>query len=178
MLSEQPTEFSNGSGRGELADAIVDRSNPLTARVIVNRVWQQLIGRPLVGTPSNFGTLGDSPSHPELLDDLAVRFMDNGWSLKWLQREIVLSSTYAQSSHVDPEKSNIDPENRLLWRMPRRRLSVEAYRDAALFVSGRLKQGIGGPSLQPDAPDSQRRTVYSRSESDGFEPDAGQIRFS
>ncbi len=102
VLSEQPTEFSDGSGRGELADAIVDRSNPLTARVIVNRVWQQLIGRPLVGTPSNFGTLGDSPSHPELLDDLAVRFMDNGWSLKWLQREIVLSSTYAQSSQIDP----------------------------------------------------------------------------
>ena len=87
-----------------MADAIVDRSNPLTARVIVNRVWQQLIGRPLVGTPSNFGSLGDTPSHPELLDDLAVRFMDNGWSLKWLQREIVLSSTYAQSSDIDPDE--------------------------------------------------------------------------
>ncbi len=168
----------NGSGRGDLADAIVDRSNPLTARVIVNRVWQQLIGRPLVGTPSNFGSLGDTPSHPELLDDLAVRFMDNGWSLKWLQREIVLSSTYGQSSDVDPKKSNVDPENRLLWRIPRRRLSVEAYRDAVLFVSGRLEQGIGGQSLQPDA--ARFTTTYGvqRSQPDGFEPDAGQIRFS
>jgi hypothetical protein len=161
VLCEQPVEFANGSGRSDLADAIVDRSNPLTARVIVNRVWQQLIGRPLVGTPSNFGSLGDTPSHPELLDDLSVRFMDNGWSMKWLQREIVLSSTYGQSSDLDPKKSNVDPENRLFWRIPRRRLSVEAYRDAVLFVSGRLEQGIGGPSLQPDQPDSRRRTVYS-----------------
>jgi hypothetical protein len=161
VLSDEPVCFENGSGRADLADVIVDRSNPLAARVIVNRVWQQLIGRPLVATPSNFGSLGETPSHPQLLDDLAVRFMDNGWSLKWLQREIGLSSTYAQNSDVDPAKSRVDPENRLLWRIPRRRLSVEAYRDAVLFVSGRLEQSVGGPSLQPEDPDSRRRTVYS-----------------
>ena len=161
LCSGDPIRFNHGSGRADLAEAIAARSNPLTARVIVNRVWQQLVGRPLVGTPSNFGALGETPSHPGLLDDLAVRFMDNGWSLKWLQREIVLSSTYAQNSDVGPEKSNIDPENRLLWRMPRRRLSVEAYRDAVLFVSGRLEQSIGGRSHQPDAADSRRRTLYS-----------------
>ena len=137
VLCSDPVPFNNGSGRGDLAEAIVDRSNPLTARVIVNRVWEQLIGRPQVGTPSNFGALGEVPSHPELLDDLAAGLMDNDWSLKWLQRQIVLSSTYAQSSHIDPEKSGVDPENRLLWRMKRRRLSIEAYRDAILFVSGR-----------------------------------------
>ncbi len=153
--------FDRGSGREQLADAIVDRSNPLTARVIVNRVWTELIGQPLVRTPSNFGRLGETPTHPELLDDLAVRFMDNGWSLKWLQREIVLSSTYAQSSQIDVSKSSIDPQNRLLWRMPRRRLSVEAYRDAVLAVAGRLDHQVGGPSLKPDDPQSHRRTLYS-----------------
>ena len=121
VISDQPICFQQGSGRSDLAEAIVDRSNPLTARVMVNRVWRQLIGRPLVSTPSNFGALGEEPTHPRLLDDLAARFMDNGWSLKWLQREIVLSSTYGQSSHIDPRKSAVDPENRWLWRIPRRR---------------------------------------------------------
>jgi hypothetical protein len=161
VLCDDPVHFSNGSGRGELAEAIVDRSNPLTARVIVNRVWEQLLGRPQVGTPSNFGALGERPSHPRLLDELAIGLMDNDWSLKWLQRQIVLSSTYAQSSQIDPEKLKIDPENRLQWRMQRRRLSVEAYRDALLFVSGTLERSVGGPSHQPDAADSRRRTVYS-----------------
>jgi hypothetical protein len=161
VLCDDPVHFSNGSGRGELAEAIVDRSNPLTARVIVNRVWEQLLGRPQVGTPSNFGALGELPSHPSLLDELAIGLMDNDWSLKWLQRQIVLSSTYAQSSQIDPEKLKIDPENRLLWRMQRRRLSVEAYRDALLFVSGTLERSVGGPSHQPDSADSRRRTVYS-----------------
>lgn len=105
----------------ELANSIVTRDNPLTARVFVNRVWGQLFGKPLVGTPSNFGSLGERPTHPELLDDLAVRFMDSGWSLKWLQREIVLSSTYRQSTDIDPAKQRIDPDNKLLWRMNRRR---------------------------------------------------------
>jgi hypothetical protein len=161
VLCDDPVHFSNGSGRGELAEAIVDRSNPLTARVIVNRVWEQLLGHPQVGTPSNFGALGELPSHPRLLDELAIGLMDNDWSLKWLQRQIVLSSTYAQSSQIDPEKLKIDPENRLQWRMQRRRLSVEAYRDALLFVSGTLERSVGGPSHQPDAADSRRRTVYS-----------------
>ncbi len=161
-LSEEPVFFKNGSGRSDLADAIASESNPLTARVLVNRVWEQLLGRGLVGTPSNFGALGEQPTHPDLLDDLAVRFMNHGWSWKWLQREIVLSSTYSQSSHIDPEKLALDPENQLLSRMPRRRLSVEAYRDAILAVTSRLNSTIGGPSMQPDKPHEVRRTLYSQ----------------
>ncbi|MGB7346195.1 MAG: PSD1 and planctomycete cytochrome C domain-containing protein [Pirellulaceae bacterium] len=161
-LSTSPIRFTNGSGRADLADAIADRDNPLTARVIVNRVWMQLMGSPLVGTPSNFGSLGSRPTHPELLDDLAVRFMDHGWSLKWLQREIVLSSTYQQSSQIDAQKAAIDPENELRWRMPRRRLSAEGYRDALLNIAGRMESSINGPSMEPDDKDSHRRTLYSK----------------
>jgi Protein of unknown function (DUF1553)/Protein of unknown function (DUF1549)/Planctomycete cytochrome C len=153
--------FTKGSGRLELAQAIVDRNNPLTARVIVNRIWAMHFGRPLVGTPSNFGKLGDRPTHPRLLDDLAVRFMENGWSLKWLHREIVLSATWRQSSALIPEKVAADPDNRLLGRMNRRRLKVESWRDAILFVSGRLEPTIGGKSIDPQKPDSRRRTVYA-----------------
>ncbi|KAA5542734.1 DUF1553 domain-containing protein [Roseiconus nitratireducens] len=157
----EAAHFESGSGRKELAEAIVDADNPLAARVIVNRVWHQLIGTPLVATPSNFGSLGARPSHPQLLDDLAVRFMQHDWSLKWLQREIVLSATYGQNSGVDPDKAAKDPDNRFLWRMPRRRLSVEAYRDAILSVAGRLDPVIGGRSIDPSDVDSGRRTVYS-----------------
>lgn len=162
VLSEEPILFKNGSGRSDLANAITAKSNPLTARVMVNRVWEQLLGSPLVGTPSNFGKLGEQPTHPDLLDDLAVRFMNHDWSLKWLQREIVLSSTYGQSSHIEPDKNARDPENRLLSRMPRRRLSVEAYRDAILSVTGQLDSRIGGASMQPDKPSEGRRTLYSQ----------------
>jgi len=161
VLAPQATPFTHGSGRLELADAIADRNNPLTARVIVNRVWAMHFGRPLVGTPSNFGNLGERPTHPELLDDLAVRFMDAGWSLKWLQREIVLSATYRQSSAIDPHKQAADPANLLLWRMNRRRLGVEAWRDALLAVAGRLDPSLGGPSIEPQSPQQRRRTVYS-----------------
>lgn len=161
VLTESMTPFEHGSGRVDLAEAIVDRNNPLTARVIVNRVWSEFFGRPFVDTPSNFGSLGSRPSHPELLDDLAVRFMDHDWSLKWLQREIVLSECYAQSSDVDSNKEAVDPDNRLIWRVPRRRLGVEGYRDALLFVAGRLDLRMRGKSIQPDDPESQRRTLYS-----------------
>ena len=161
LCSAEPTDFQNGSGRRELAEAIVDRGNPLTARVIVNRIWALQFGRPLVATPSNFGSLGAAPSHPELLDDLAVRFMESGWSWKWLQREIVLSATYQQSSTIDPAKQATDPANQWLWRMQRRRLSVEAWRDSLLAVAGRLKSQLGGASIKPQEPDEQRRTVYS-----------------
>ena len=153
--------FQRGSGRLDLADAIIDRGNPLTARVIVNRIWAQFFGRPLVATPSNFGSLGEKPSHPELLDDLAVRFMDGGWSLKELQRELVLSATYRQSTDSDPRRQGVDPANVLLWRMNRRRLSIEAWRDAVLSIAGQLDLRMGGPSIDPENPAQGRRTVYS-----------------
>ena len=153
--------FSNGSGRLELAQAITDPANPLTARVMVNRIWQQYFGRGLVATPSNFGRLGERPSHPELLDDLAVGFMNNEWSIKWLQRQIVLSSTYQRSSERTAASARIDPVNIWLWRMPRRRLSIEGWRDAVLSVSGQLAEQTGGPSMKPDDPAELRRTIYA-----------------
>ena len=161
LSPDTPDPFLRGSGREDLADAIVDTTNPITARVIVNRIWAQLIGRPLVKTQSNFGQLGDSPSHPLLLDDLSVRFMENGWSLKWLQREIVLSATYAQSSNIDAAKASVDSDNKWLWRMPRKRLSIESYRDALLAASKQLDREFGGKSIRPDDPDSNKRTLYS-----------------
>jgi hypothetical protein len=159
--AEAPAPFTRGSGRLELAEAIARPENPLAARVIVNRVWAQCFGRPLVGTPSNFGALGEPPTHPELLDDLAVRFMENGWSLKWLLREIVLSATYLQESRADAAAIEADPENRLLGRMSRRRLSVEAWRDALLAAAGLVDPALGGPSIDPLDPKARRRTLYS-----------------
>jgi len=153
--------FSNGSGRQELAQAITDPANPLTARVMVNRIWQQYFGRGLVATPSNFGRLGELPSHPKLLDDLAVGFMNNGWSIKWLHRQIVLSSTYQRSSTRTAASVEIDPVNIWLWRVPRRRLSVEGWRDAVLAVTGQLAEQTGGPSMKPDDPTELRRTIYA-----------------
>ncbi len=154
-------EFGDGSGRRELAEAIVDLGNPLTARVMVNRVWAMVFGQALVATPSNFGALGEKPTHPDLLDDLAARFMENGWSIKALTRELVLSSTYRQAAENPRVLRALDPENRLYSRMPRRRLDIEQFRDALLFVSGRLDQK-GGRSLELDDPGNLRRTVYGR----------------
>jgi len=156
-----PPRFQTGSGRLELALAITDPANPLTARVLVNRIWAQNFGQPLVNTPSNFGNLGERPTHPELLDDLAVRFMESGWSLKWLQRELVLSAAYRQTSHLDAAKQAADPANLLLWRMNRRRLDVERWRDAVLAVAGRLDSSVSGRSIQPSDPEERRRTIYS-----------------
>ncbi|HZT79912.1 MAG TPA: PSD1 and planctomycete cytochrome C domain-containing protein, partial [Gemmataceae bacterium] len=152
LCQGEPRPFERGSGRLELAEAIASRDNPLTARVFVNRVWGQCFGRPLVGTASNFGALGERPTHPDLLDDLAVRFMDSGWSLKGLLREIVLSAAYRQASRADARTFAADPENRLLGRMSRRRLSVEEWRDAMLCATGRLESKVGGPSLDPQDP--------------------------
>lgn len=162
VLSDgEPEPFTNGSGRLELAEAIVDRGNPLTARVIVNRIWAQNFGRPLVATPSNFGNLGERPTHPDLLDDLAVRFMEAGWSLKWLQREMVLSAAYRQTSRPSADHMLVDPANKLLGHMNRRRLSVEQWRDGLLAASGQLEPAVGGPSIDPQDPDEGRRTIYS-----------------
>jgi hypothetical protein len=160
--SETPPPFSKGSGRLDLADAMVNEARGLTARVLVNRVWGWHFGRPIVSTPSNFGKLGDPPSHPELLEDLSARFVASGWSLKWLHREIVLSSTYRQASRHDAASQAADPEARLLWRAPRRRLEVEAWRDAILAVTGSLDSAIGGPSGDLDRDGFTRRTVYGR----------------
>ena len=160
VAGDNATPFKNGSGRLELAEAIADAKNPLTARVMVNRLWQHHFGRGIVGTPSNFGHLGERPTHPELLDYLASRFVESGWSIKQIHREIMLSKTYqlcfdarrAQSRSTNRPQQNpqqIDPDNRLLWRMPRQRLPVESWRDAMLAVSGKLDRAkIGEPTAQ------------------------------
>jgi hypothetical protein len=127
-----------GSGRRELADWLTSPANPLTARVMVNRVWLHLFGRGLVPTPDNFGAAGQRPSHPELLDSLAVDFMTDGWSIKRLIRRIVLSRAYGLDSAHDPRNFEADPDNTLVWRMSKRRLEAEAVRDSLLFVSGQL----------------------------------------
>ena len=161
VLGGEEQQFAQGSGRLELAQAIASPLNPLTARVLVNRVWQHHFGRGLVATPSNFGTLGERPSHPELLDWLASRFVRGGWSIKRLHREILLSATYQQSSQFDARAQEIDPGNTLLWRMNRRRLEVEAWRDAMLAVSGQLDPTVGGPSVDLDTKGNCRRTCYA-----------------
>jgi hypothetical protein len=138
--------------RLELAEAIVNPHNPLTARVFVNRIWNAHFGRGIVATPGNFGMLGSKPTHPNLLDTLSVRFIESGWSLKWLHREIMLSATYQLSGDSDPDNKLKDPDNHYLWRMTPRRLEAEAYRDALLFVAGRLDSQVAGPSLDQDTP--------------------------
>ena len=161
LAQNESKSFTQGSGRLELAEAIADPNNPLTARVIVNRVWSLFFGRGLVATPSNFGQLGSPPSHPKLLDDLSVRFMENNWSIKWLVRELVLSSTYQQSSQNKLQNELIDPENIYLWRMNRRRLSVEQWRDSILAASNNLDR-CGGESLELTDAKNVHRTVYGR----------------
>jgi hypothetical protein len=141
---QQP--ISHGSGRLELARWIASPKNPLTARVIVNRVWQGHFGAGLVSTPSNFGMTSEPPSHPDLLDWLAARFVDNGWSLKTLHRHIMLSAVYQQSSAVAPDRLTADPENRWMSRFTARRLEAEAIRDTMLCAAGQLDRAIGGPA--------------------------------
>jgi hypothetical protein len=155
------------SGRRELAGWITDPENPLTARVMANRVWHWLFGAGLVRTVDNFGTTGEPPSHPELLDHLADRFIDGGWRVKRLVRYIVLSDTYRRSSLASDIGLRIDPENRLLWRANRKRLDAECLRDAMLAVAGRLDLTVGGPTIRSGATadfnyvdKSQRRSVY------------------
>jgi cytochrome c553 len=160
LSPDPPRPFGQGSGRLELARAIVTEGRPLAARVIVNRVWKQHFGTGLVETPSDFGAQGARPSHPELLDDLAARFIASGWSLKALHREIMLSATYQQSSAHDAARHAVDPDNRWLWRMNRRRLEVEAWRDAMLAVSGTLRLERGGPAQDLGDPNNRRRTLY------------------
>ena len=155
------------SGRLQLAQWLTSRNNPLTARVMVNRVWLHLFGRGLVSTVDNFGWGGAKPSHPELLDHLAIRFMDKGWSLKKLIREIMLSRVYQLSSEHHADNYVVDPDNVLLWRMSRRRLEVEPIRDSILTVSGKLnlKRPVGSPLMKYGA--GQFKSTYSAARSDG-----------
>jgi hypothetical protein len=171
-LDPSHAQFAQGSGRLELARAIAARSNPLTARVFVNRVWMHHFGAGLVRTPGDFGVRSEPPSHPELLDYLAASFMEDGWSIKNLHRRIMLSATYRQgsvrpaavgttSAPVPPESqtTTVDPENRLLSHFPRRRLDFEALRDSFLFVAGLLDTSVGGPPVGLLS-GTGRRTVY------------------
>jgi hypothetical protein len=175
LAGENRKPFMHGSGRLDLADAIASKSNPLTARVMVNRVWLHHFGAGLVKTLSDFGTRSEPPSHPELLDWLACRFMDEGWSIKKLHRLIMLSAVYQQSSDAGetlgapsakhlaarPAASRIDPENRLLWHFTSQRLDFESMRDSLLAVSGELDQDEGGKPVELfKRPFPLRRTIY------------------
>jgi len=161
VLSDDKTKpFTQGSGRLELARAIVNEGAPLSARVIVNRVWKQYFGAGIVETPSDFGMQGARPTHPEMLDDLTAGFIQNGWSLKWLHRKIMRSAAYQQASAFDAKKNAIDPDNKWLWRMSRRRLDVEAWRDAMLAATGTLDATRGGPPVDLADVKNHRRTLY------------------
>jgi hypothetical protein len=153
--------YANGQRRLELAQSIVDPSNPLTSRVAVNWVWQHHFGQGLVRTSNDFGVRGEAPSHSDLLDYLAATFKDEGWSIKQLHRRIMLSATYQQSAGFNAEYQLKDPENRLLWRMPHRRIGLEAMRDAMLAAAMRLETTMGGrPFDLFSNPCVPRRTVY------------------
>jgi len=160
------------SGRMELAQWIASKENPLTARVIVNRVWRWHFGRGLVRTTDNFGKLGEAPTHPQLLDWLASRFVEDGWSIKKLHRRIMLSRTYQMSGETSDDATRLDPENRLYSRAPVRRLEAEAIRDAMLFVSGRLElspAGTGGPAITHV---KNREFLFDHTSKDGTTYDA------
>ncbi|MEM9660375.1 MAG: DUF1553 domain-containing protein, partial [Planctomycetota bacterium] len=175
---ELPVEHDERRRRAALAEWIVDRRNPLTWRSIVNRVWHYHFGRGICDTPNDFGLMGSRPTHPQLLDWLAVEFRDDGQSLKELHRLIVTSAVYRQSSRHDEQLTKIDGGNRYLWRMNRRKLEAEAVRDAVLAVAGKLDPTPGGPGFRafgfvddhsphydyeqhdPDDATSQRRSIY------------------
>ncbi|MBK5294054.1 MAG: PSD1 domain-containing protein [Acidobacteriia bacterium] len=160
LCEGEATPFQKGSGRGELAEAIASQANPLTARVMVNRIWQHHFGQGIVRSPSNFGQMGERPTHPELLDYLASRFVESGWSVKAIHREILLSSAYALSSQSNEANLEADPDNKLLWRHNMQyRLDMEALRDSVLAVSGQLDRKFGGPaSAMTEA--NARRSLY------------------
>jgi hypothetical protein len=149
VFGEAKVGASSGSGRLELADHLASSANPQTARVYVNRVWHWVFGAGIVATPSDFGKLGGRPSHPELLDWLAIEFVKEGWSTKKLVRRLVLSRTFRQSGVVREKALDDDPDNRLLHHYPTRRLEAEAIRDSLLAVSGRLDPQLHGPPINP-----------------------------
>ena len=193
VIRRPSTEFGlapdapEGERRRKFAEWVASPDNPLTARVMVNRIWQQHFGTGLVGTASDFGLNGERPTHPELLDWLAVYFMEHGWSIKQLHRWILTSHTYRQSSKFNSKADALDSDNRLLWHFAPRRLEGEAIRDAILVASGQLNREIGGPSFRPfelssfggsvfynlmdrDEPRFNRRTVYRMNINSGKSP--------
>ncbi len=173
-----PMADTLGRDRLGLAQWLTDPSHPLFSRVTVNRYWQQYFGTGLVKTPDNFGLQGEAPSHPELLDWLAMEFMQSGWDVKGLHRMIVTSATYRQSAKVGLETYRRDPENRWLAHGPRFRMDAEMLRDQALALSGLLVNQIGGPSVKPPQPDGLWEAVaYSGSNTKNFVPDTGDKVF-
>lgn len=173
---EERRNYTKGSGRLELAESILNSSNPLTSRVMVNRIWKHLIGKGIVRTPSDFGLMGEKPTHPELLDHLAKSFMENEWSVKKLIRAIVLSKTYRQESRNLPIK---DPDNLYLSSMNRKRLNFEAMRDGMLQVSGELNLTMHGPSQKLHSkPYSKRRAVYGYIDRQNISPTLNSFDFA
>jgi Protein of unknown function (DUF1553)/Protein of unknown function (DUF1549)/Planctomycete cytochrome C len=148
----QPQGLNSTGRRSALANWLTDPKNPLSARVMVNRIWQGHFGKGIVGTASDFGIMGDRPSDPQLLDYLATTFVESGWSMKKMHRLIMLSSTYQQSSSYQAEAAKIDPDNKLLWRFDRRRLEGEVIRDSMLMAAGQLNLKMGGPGIFPPIP--------------------------
>jgi hypothetical protein len=158
LAGDAPAAVAKGSGRAELARWLSSPENPLTARVMVNRLWQHHFGEGIVRTASNYGKLGEPPSHPELLDHLAVEFVKSGWSVKAMHRAMLLSETYRQSSAAPAATLKADPGNRLFGRQNRKRLEAEALRDSLLVAAGRLDRAMRGPAVRDlNAP---RRTLY------------------
>src|SRR5262249_120068 len=166
--SDKPNRPSTTHRRSQLALWITAPENPLTARVIVNRIWQSHFGRGIVGTPGDFGAQGERPTHAELFDWLARELIRNNWSLKAIHRQIVLSATYQQNAERGMRNAELkpngspnsrDPENRLLWHFPRRRLDAESLRDALLTVSGQLNPAEDGPSVYPELPEEMKKSA-------------------
>jgi hypothetical protein len=158
--NNDPVPFIQGSGRLQLAEAIV--SNPLTPRVMANRIWMEHFGRGIVATPTNFGMMGERPTHPELLEYLASRLMENHWSMKSLHREIMLSAAYQERYGASEANSAADLDNRLLWRANLRRMDAEELRDSLLFAAGVLDERLGGPGQNLNSPKNKKRTVYGK----------------
>ena len=161
LFGDQAVTVS-GSGRRELAEVIASPNNPLTARVMVNRIWHHLFGRGIVGSVDNLGLIGDRPTHPELLDYLAARFVEEGWSIKKMIRLLTLSETFQQAGEADPGAVEADPRNELLHHYPLRRLGAEALRDSILLTSGKLQDSMFGPSIHPNRAEAkQYRRLFS-----------------
>jgi cytochrome c553 len=175
VAGEDAKHFTKGSGREGLAEAIADKSNPLTARVMINRIWQHHFGQAIVRTPSNFGALGERPTHPMLLDYLATQFITKGWSMKTMHRLIMLSRTYQASSKYVEKNFLIDGDNRLLWRAKPRKMAAESWRDSLLAVCGELSPDVGGEPVRGRFFQSKRRTIYAKISRNGDRYDSDRF---